>query len=76
MIYSLYTVKKQGIVEILKTNQDGINKVLPRIEAILFKPEKDSVYEVKVLKVLDFGAVVEYVDAQGNETLLHISELA
>ena len=35
-----------------------------------------SVYEVKVIKVLDFGAVVEYLDAPGNETLLHISELA
>jgi len=65
-----------GIVEILGTNQDGIDKVLAKIEAMLFKPEKGSVYEVKVIKILDFGAVVEYVDAPGNETLLHISELA
>jgi polyribonucleotide nucleotidyltransferase len=35
-----------------------------------------SVYEVKVIKVLEFGAVVEYVEAPGNETLLHVSELA
>jgi polyribonucleotide nucleotidyltransferase len=26
--------------------------------------------------MLDFGAVVEYLDAPGNETLLHVSELA
>ena len=26
--------------------------------------------------MLDFGAVVEYIDAPGNEVLLHISELA
>jgi polyribonucleotide nucleotidyltransferase len=31
---------------------------------------------VKVIKILDFGAVVEYNDAPGNEVLLHISELA
>ncbi|WP_296313601.1 S1 RNA-binding domain-containing protein, partial [Winogradskyella sp. UBA3174] len=35
-----------------------------------------SVYEVKVIKMLDFGAVVEYMDAPGNEVLLHVSELA
>ncbi|RRO14027.1 polyribonucleotide nucleotidyltransferase [Flavobacteriaceae bacterium 14752] len=67
---------EQGIVEILGTNQEGIDKVLAKIEAMLFKPEKGSVYEVKVIKILDFGAVVEYVEAPGNETLLHISELA
>src|SRR5699024_8850666 len=64
-----------GIVEILGTNQDGIDKVLEKIKAITFKPEKGSIYEVKVVKILDFGAVVEYTEAPGNETLLHISEL-
>jgi polyribonucleotide nucleotidyltransferase len=67
---------EQGIVEILGTNQAGIDKVLAKIDAMLFKPEKGSVYEVKVIKILDFGAVVEYVEAPGNEVLLHISELA
>jgi len=42
----------------------------------MFKPEKGSVYEVKVIKMLDFGAVVEYTEAPGNEVLLHVSELA
>jgi len=67
---------EEGIVEILGTNQDGIDAVLAKIESILFKPEVGSVYEVKVIKLLDFGAVVEYVDAPGNEVLLHISEMA
>ncbi|MEE2772207.1 MAG: polyribonucleotide nucleotidyltransferase [Bacteroidota bacterium] len=67
---------EEGIVEILGTSQEGIDKVLAKIDAITFKPEKGSVYEVKVIKVLDFGAVVEYVEAPGNEVLLHISELA
>ena len=26
--------------------------------------------------MLDFGAVVEYLDAPGNEVLLHVSEIA
>ena len=69
-------VTEEGIVEILGTDQEGIDKVMAKIDSITFKPEKGSVYEVKVIKILDFGAVVEYVDAPGNEVLLHISELA
>ncbi len=64
-----------GIVEILGTSQEGIDKVLEKIKAITFKPQKGSIYEVKVIKILDFGAVVEYMEAPGNEVLLHISEL-
>ena len=67
---------EEGIVEILGTNQEGIDKVLARIQAITFKPEKGSIYETKVVKILEFGAVVEYTEAPGNEVLLHISELA
>ena len=69
-------VTEEGIVEILGTDQEGIDKVLAKISAITFKPERGSVYEVKVVKLLDFGAVVEYTEAPGNEVLLHISELA
>ena len=69
-------VTEEGIVEILGTDQDGIDAVLSKIDSILFKPEVGSVYEVKVIKMLDFGAVVEYLEAPGNEVLLHVSELA
>jgi polyribonucleotide nucleotidyltransferase len=69
-------VTEEGIVEILGVGNEGIAKVMAKIDAILFKPEKGSVYEVKVIKMLDFGAVVEYMDAPGNEVLLHVSELA
>ena len=49
---------------------------MAKIDSLLFKPEKGNVYQVKVIKLLDFGAVVEYTDAPGNEVLLHVSELA
>jgi polyribonucleotide nucleotidyltransferase len=67
---------EEGIVEILGTDQNGIDAVLAKIDALMFKPEVGSVYEVKVIKMLDFGAVVEYTEAPGNEVLLHVSELA
>ena len=69
-------VTEEGIVEILGTDQAGIDAVLAKIAAITFQPEVGSVYEVKVIKILDFGAVVEYLEAPGNEVLLHVSELA
>ncbi|MGB0896145.1 MAG: polyribonucleotide nucleotidyltransferase [Flavobacteriaceae bacterium] len=69
-------VTEEGIVEILGTGQEGIDAVLAKIDSITFKPQVGSVYEVKVVKMLDFGAVVEYVEAPGNEVLLHVSELA
>mgnify|MGYP005735165987 CR=1 FL=1 len=47
-----------------------------KIDSITFKPKVGNTYEVKVIKMLDFGAVVEYTEAPGNEVLLHVSELA
>ncbi len=69
-------VTEEGIVEILGTDQAGIDAVLRKIDSLMFKPEVGSIYEVKAIKILDFGAVVEYKDAPGNEVLLHVSELA
>ncbi|MDG2499442.1 MAG: polyribonucleotide nucleotidyltransferase, partial [Flavobacteriaceae bacterium] len=69
-------VTEEGIVEILGTDQNGIDAVLSKIDSLMFKPSLGNTYQVKVIKMLDFGAVVEYMDAPGNEVLLHVSELA
>lgn len=69
-------VDEQGVVEILGTSPEGIDMVLRKIESLTFKPVVGDSYKVKVIKLMDFGAVVEYLDAPGNEILLHVSELA
>ncbi|KAG1650560.1 Polyribonucleotide nucleotidyltransferase [Nymphon striatum] len=69
-------VTEEGIVEILGVGSAGIDAVMAKIDSLLFKPQMNESYKVKVIKMLDFGAVVEYQDAPGNETLLHVSELA
>ena len=69
-------VTEEGIVEILGTDQVGIDAVISKIDSLMFKPTIGNSYQVKVIKMLDFGAVVEYLDAPGNEVLLHVSELA
>ena len=66
----------EGLIEILGTSQEGIDRVLAAIDSLMFKPTVGETYKVKVIKMLEFGAVVEYLDAPGNEVLLHVSELA
>ncbi|MEC4116955.1 polyribonucleotide nucleotidyltransferase [Myroides phaeus] len=62
-----------GIIEVLGTSQEGMDKALASISNTTFAPVENEVYTVKVVKMLDFGAVVEFVP--GKETLLHVSEL-
>ena len=62
----------KGIIEIAGTDRDKINAAKERINNIIFEPEVGSIYTVKVVKMLDFGAVVEF--KPGKETLLHVSE--
>ena len=69
-------VTEEGIIEILGTSPQGIAMVEGKIDSVTFKPKVGNTYEVKVIKMLDFGAVVEYTEAPGNEVLLHVSELA
>ena len=65
---------EKGEIEILGVNQEKIDLVIERINQITFEPKMWNTYNVKVIKILDFGAVVEFVP--GKEVLLHISELA
>ena len=65
---------EKGIVEILGTDQNMIDSVIQKIDDITFKPKAGETYNVKVVKILDFGAVVEF--RPGKEVLLHVSEIA
>lgn len=62
-----------GIIEILGVNAAGMDKAISSIQNTIFSPVEGETYTVKVVKVLEFGAVVEFVP--GKETLLHVSEL-
>ena len=65
---------EKGVVEIMGTDQQMIDSVIQKIEDITFSPVVGETYNVKVVKILDFGAVVEF--RPGKEVLLHISEIA
>src|SRR5690606_39241886 len=61
-----------GIIEILGVSQEGMDKAISSIQNQIFTPVEGEVYKVKVTKMLDFGAVVEFVP--GKDSLLHVSE--
>ncbi|MDA0936297.1 MAG: polyribonucleotide nucleotidyltransferase [Bacteroidetes bacterium] len=65
---------EMGVIEILGVNQEKIDAAIEKINNITFKPAVGEIYNVTVVKILDFGAVVEFVP--GNEVLLHISEVS
>ncbi|MCK5823781.1 MAG: polyribonucleotide nucleotidyltransferase [Ichthyobacteriaceae bacterium] len=67
-------VDEIGRVEILGTNQDGIDAALKKLEDITFVPAVGSIYEGTVKDIREFGAFVEI--APGTDGLLHVSEIA
>ena len=67
-------IEDHGRVEILGTNQDGIDAALEAIANITFVPTVGDTFEGEVKNILEFGAFVEI--APGTDGLLHISEIA
>ena len=62
-----------GIVEILGTDADGIEKAQETIKNICFIPEVGEVYDGIVKSIQPYGAFVEI--KKGTDGLLHISEI-
>jgi len=67
-------IEDHGRVEILGTNQDGIDAAIEAIKNITFVPTVGDTFEGEVKNILEFGAFVEI--APGTDGLLHISEIA
>ena len=62
-----------GIVEILGTNAEGIEKAQETIKDICFIPEVGETYDGIVKSIQPYGAFVEI--KKGTDGLLHISEI-
>jgi len=67
-------ISDDGIVTIASTSSEGMAEAKRRIENITLDVEVGQVYEGTVLKLLDFGAIVNILP--GRDGLLHISEIA
>ncbi|MCB9252253.1 MAG: polyribonucleotide nucleotidyltransferase [Flavobacteriales bacterium] len=71
---SIEEVDNKGIVEILATNAEGMDKAKEIITGIITDPEIGTVYDGVVKGIQDFGAFVEFLP--GKQGLLHISEIS
>ena len=63
----------EGEVEILGTNQEGIDQALETINGICFIPKVDEVYKGVVKSIMPYGAFVGI--GKNTDGLLHISEI-
>ena len=55
---SIEEVDERGVVEILGTDQDGIDNAVKKIKSIAFVPEVGEIYKGKVKSIMPYGAFV------------------
>ncbi len=66
-------IEQDGRVFVMHSEMEWIDKAIKIIEDLTREPEIGKIYNVKVVKIVDFGAFVELWP--GCEGLVHISEL-
>jgi len=67
-------IQDDGTVTIASVNADACDAARARIEQITAEVEVGRIYEGPVLRLLDFGAIVQLLP--GKDGLLHISQIA
>ena len=67
-------VKDTGEVTIAAPDEESRNKAMEMVKSIVAKPEMGKVYKGKVVKIMEFGAFVNFLGKQDG--LVHISQLA
>jgi polyribonucleotide nucleotidyltransferase len=67
-------VEDDGTVKIASADGESIRAALKWIKGIVAEPEIGEIYDGKVVKVMDFGAFVNFFGPKDG--LVHISELA
>jgi polyribonucleotide nucleotidyltransferase len=66
-------ISDDGTVKIAAAKRESIEAAMNRIKAITSEPEVGQVYKGKVVKIMDFGAFVNFFGAKDG--LVHISQL-
>ena len=66
-------IDEDGKVAVACVDIDMGRKAIEIIEGIACDPEPGQIFEAKVMRIMDFGAFVEYLP--GKEGLVHISKL-
>jgi polyribonucleotide nucleotidyltransferase len=67
-------INDDGVIKIAAVDADAAKAAIDWIRGIVAEPEQGGIYNGKVVKVVDFGAFVNFLGAKDG--LVHISELA
>jgi len=67
-------IEDDGTVRVAAAKRESIEAALKRIKEIASEPEVGTIYKGKVVKIMDFGAFVNFFGAKDG--LVHISQLA
>jgi polyribonucleotide nucleotidyltransferase len=67
-------IEDDGTIKIASPNADSIKAAQKWIKGIVSEPEVGEIYEGKIVKIMDFGAFVNFFGAKDG--LVHISQLA
>ena len=67
-------IEEDGSVRVYAETGDAANAAVEWIEGIVAEPEVGQIYTGKVVRIVDFGAFVNYLGS--TDGLVHISEIA
>lgn len=66
-------INDEGIIKIASPNGDSIKKAYDMIHSIVAEPEEGVIYTGKVVKIVDFGAFVNFFGKRDG--LVHVSQI-
>ncbi|QDC07742.1 polyribonucleotide nucleotidyltransferase [Oceanicola sp. D3] len=67
-------INDDGVIKIASPNADCIEKAREMIHSIVAEPEEGKIYNGKVVKIVDFGAFVNFFGKRDG--LVHVSQIA
>jgi polyribonucleotide nucleotidyltransferase len=67
-------IQDDGTIKVASSSGEAITAALKWIKSIVSEPEVNEIYEGKVVKIMEFGAFVNFFGARDG--LVHVSELA
>jgi polyribonucleotide nucleotidyltransferase len=66
-------IEDNGTIRVFASDLKGLEEAVRSIRSIAFEPEVGQIFDGNVVKIMDFGAFVNFM---GQDGLVHISELA
>jgi len=67
-------INDDGVIKIASANADSIKKAYDMIYSIVAEPEEGKIYTGKVVKLVDFGAFVNFFGKRDG--LVHVSQIS